>query len=120
MQGKLKDHFYSHIAKAKALVESDRLDEAFSALEVAHVLGQRYPIPHTISHLYMLKVGLLKCDAKEVFGQLFRIPTGFMGSIIGVFPTGNTGGSNISPFKSLGIPEDIQRIINQKSGKNNE
>jgi len=111
MNENLKKNFYRHINLAKKLIDQESFDEAFSALEVAHVLGQRYIIPHTLSHLYMLKIGLLKRDFKEVLGQLFRVPTGILGSAIGILPTGNTGGSNVSPFKKMNISDDIKKLM---------
>ena len=59
----------------------------------------------------MLKIGLLKRDFKEVLGQLFRAPTGILGSAIGILPTGNTGGSNVSPFKKMNISDDIKKLM---------
>ncbi len=111
MNEKLKNSFYEHIEKAKVLIELGKLDDAFSSLEVAHILGQRFVVPHTLSHLYMLKIGLLKRDIKEVLGQLFRIPTGFLGSLVGILPTGNTGGSNVSPFKEMKISDEINELM---------
>lgn len=111
MNGKIKIIFYKHIEKAKELIKLGRLDEAFSVLEIAHVLGQRSIIPHTVSHLYMLRIGLLKRDVREILGQLFRIPTGMIGSAVGISPIGNTGGSNVSPFKQMKISEEIKELM---------
>ncbi len=111
MNEKLKKNFYRHINIAKDLIDQGSLDEAFSVLEVAHVLGQRYIIPHMLSHYYMLKIGILNRDVKEVLGQLFRLPTGVLGSAIGILPTGNTGGSNVSPFKKMNISDDIKNLM---------
>lgn len=61
----------------------------------------------------MLRIGLKKKDFREVFGQLFRIIGASTKTPLGIYPTGNTGGANASPFKPMPIPEDLQTIINQ-------
>ena len=94
------------------MINLGKFDEAFSALEEAHILGQKHAIPHTISHLYMLKIALKKNDFTEICGQLFRIPTGILGSLVGLLPTGNTGGSNVSPFKKMKIPDELDKYLN--------
>ncbi len=111
MNKEVRLEFEDRIKKAKQLIVKKNYQDAFFLLEEAHILGQRYVIPHTICHLYMLKIGILNKDFKEVVGQLFRIPTGFIGSLVGILPIGNTGGSNVSPFKGMDIPEKLKRIM---------
>ena len=86
--------------------------KAFHHFERAHILGQSSPWYHTLAHLKMLYIALIRRDISEVLGQLIRIPAGFIGSMIGIVPVGNTGGSNVSPFESMKIPDDLQDIIN--------
>lgn len=45
------------------------------------------------------------------FGQIARIVLGMLGSIVGVVPIGNTGGTNISMFKRLPVEPELQSII---------
>ncbi len=110
-----KDHILSYfkieLKEAKNLYESDELERAFYHLERAHILGQGYIIPHTVSHLWMLKIGLRKKDLKEILGQVLRISTGILGSAFGILPAGNTGGSNVNPFKPMDTPEDLKNIL---------
>ncbi len=84
MNEKLKNHFRDEIGKALMLIERKEYVRAFVFLERAHILGQRFVMAHTISHWYMLKVGWLKKDLKEVMGQLIRLPLGIIGPFIGV------------------------------------
>lgn len=86
-------------------------DQAFKHFERAHILGQYFIVPHTQSHWWMLKIGLKRKDFKEIVGQLIRIPGGIVGSAIGVLPTGNTGGANISAFKKLPVPDDLKKLL---------
>jgi hypothetical protein len=84
---------------------------AFGHLERAHVLGQAFVVPHVKSHLGMLRVGWLRRDPKEVFGQLLRVPGAALGSLLGHVPLGNTGGANVPPFRSMPIAEDLAEIL---------
>ena len=86
-------------------------DKCFYHLERAHILGQRFIVPHTLTHLWMLKVAFHKKDLKEIIGQLFRIITGVVGSAVGVLPYGNTGGSNVNPFKPMELPEEFKELF---------
>ncbi|EQC48064.1 DUF3703 domain-containing protein [Bacteriovorax sp. Seq25_V] len=113
----IRNEFNKEVTQAKSLIRKGDFELAFVHLERAHVIGQLYVIPHTISHYYMLVVGIKKRSFKEIFGQLIRLPLGVLGSAVGIVPTGNTGGSNISAFKKLPIPSDIQEILNSDASK---
>ena len=103
--------FKSEIARAKSLVASGDLEAGFARLERAHVIGQQYVLPHITSHWLMFRVEWRRRRIAAVLGQLMRIVLGALGSAIGVVPTGNTGGTDISMFKRLAIDADLQHII---------
>lgn len=84
---------------------------AFAHLERAHILGQRSTRLHVRSHIGMLRIGWLRRDAREVLGQLIRIAAAAVFSRIWV-PDGNTGGANVSAFRSMPVPDDLRRILN--------
>lgn len=86
---------------------------AFQHLERAHVLGQASTREHVRVHWEMLRWGIRQGDRKEIIGQLFRIIGALTKTAIGLVPTGNTGGSNISPFKKLPIPAELQAHIDR-------
>jgi hypothetical protein len=71
-------------------------------------------IPHTKSHWWMLKVGFRKGNFKEVFGQVTRIIASILFSKIWV-PSGNTGGTDVNPFKSIPIPDDLKFFLKKKT-----
>lgn len=50
-------------------------------------------------------------DSHELRGQLLRVFGAFTKTAIGLVPEGNTGGSNISPFKPLPISAIHQQKI---------
>lgn len=99
------------IAQAKALMARNELESSFAHLERAHVIGQVYVLPHVKSHWLMLQVELRRHRPAAVIGQLIRIVLGALGSAVGVVPTGNTGGTDISMFKRLPIQPDVCDIL---------
>jgi Protein of unknown function (DUF3703) len=84
---------------------------AFLHLERAHVLGQSSTFHHIRVHWRMFCWGWRQRDVRECTGQLMRIVGAGTKTVIGFIPSGNTGGSNISPFKVLPIPADLSQII---------
>ncbi len=58
----------------------------------------------------MLKVGLRRRDAREVFGQIIRLAGGGILSILGRLPEGNTGGANVPAEKPMPIPADLRAL----------
>ena len=114
MHAALEKRFRSEIAQARRLLKSGSLDEAFEHLQRAHVLGQRYIVPHIQAHWLMLRIGVARRAVAEVLGQAARIVLGALGSAVGVVPTGNTGGTDISMFKRLPIDPELEKALNEK------
>lgn len=84
---------------------------AFRHLERAHVLGQHSTREHLRAHLHMLRWGIRHRLPKEVFGQLLRILGAVTKTAIGWVPAGNTGGANVSPFKTMPVDPDLHAIM---------
>jgi len=82
-------------------------------LERAHILGQFYPYHHTLVHWKMLLFAIKIKDIKEIVGQIPRLIVGGVKSFVGEIPVGNTGGANVPPLKSMEIPNDLKRIIEE-------
>jgi hypothetical protein len=101
------------VETAKKAVANGDLDTAFRHLERAHILGQSITYEHTRVHILMLKIGWKRKDLREIFGQLFRIIGASTKTPIGIYPKGNTGGANVSPFKPMPISEDLKIILSQ-------
>ena len=99
------------------LSEQSRLNgdakEEFIHLENAHVLGQESTLHHAKVHYLMFMWGIRQKNAGEVFGQIIRLIGAITKTMVGLVPKGNTGGSNVSPFKSLPIKPEFLRIINR-------
>jgi hypothetical protein len=47
----------------------------------------------------------------EVAGPLWRLLAAALLSGIGWLPQGNTGGADVSAFRRMAVPSDLQRII---------
>ena len=113
MSEKIKKFIDAEVERAESLVAKNDLESAFRYLERAHVLGQATTYEHTRVHLLMLKIGWKRKDWREIFGQIFRIIGASAKTPFGIYPTGNTGGANVSPFKRMPISEDLQTILRQ-------
>lgn len=75
----------------------------FKHLENAHVLGQESTYFHVYIHFCMFIWSCRNKNKQEFFGQLFRIVGAATKTCFGLVPQGNTGGSNVSPFKVMPI-----------------
>ncbi|GAA6184695.1 DUF3703 domain-containing protein [Aliiglaciecola sp. NS0011-25] len=109
------DHAKPFVLEKIALAEQARKNgneqKAFGFLEDAHVIGQKSTYLHCLVHCLMLKQGFSKLNLMEIVGQAFRLIGAFTKTRIGLLPTGNTGGVNVSPFKAMPISADNQKII---------
>lgn len=88
-------------------------DVAFSHLERAHILGQTSTVEHVRVHWHMFLWSIRQQNISECLGQLLRIVGASMGTAFGLVPQGNTGGTNVNPFKSLPIPPDLAALIEE-------
>ncbi|MDK1287565.1 DUF3703 domain-containing protein [Pseudoalteromonas umbrosa] len=112
MNRALKLAYKREILTAQTLYQQGDFIACFKSLERAHILGQQSVVRHTKSHWWMLKVGVKLADKKEVLGQILRVFAAIIFSRIWV-PKGNTGGANVSAFKSMPIPEEFKALLNE-------
>ena len=112
MHPELRRAYDAEMAEAVNLYNTNVLDQAFTHLERAHILGQSFPIEHARAHWWMLKVGWRRRDFVEITGQIPRIVGSLLFSRIWV-PSGNTGGAHVPPFKSMPIPTDLQSLLDK-------
>jgi len=107
--------FNSEIAQAKSLIASGDLAASFAHLERAHVIGQDCVVPHVTSHWLMFLIELQRRRLAAILGQAIRIVLGALGSAVGIVPTGNTGGTNVSMFKRMPVAAELQNIIDGRA-----
>jgi hypothetical protein len=86
---------------------------AFSHLERAHILGQTSTIEHVRAHWHMFLWGIRQRNVRECLGQLLRIVGAAISTSADLVPQGNTGGTNVNPFKSMPIPPDLAALIEE-------
>ena len=99
---------------ARDLLARGDAHAAFAQLERAHVLGQTRFVPHLRVHLRMLRVGWRQRDGREVLGQLLRIALVPVGHLTRRLPLGNTGGANVSAFRPMPVPPELQRLVDDR------
>lgn len=104
------------LVAAAASETAGHIDASFRHLERAHVLGQASTVQHVRVHVQMLLWAVRHRRIRELLGQLLRIVGAATKTALGWVPTGNTGGSNISPFKPLPIPADLQATLDNAKG----
>lgn len=97
----------AEIAAAKAAEENGDPAAGFRHLEHAHVLGQSSTAQHVRVHLNVLAWATRHHDAREGVGQILRVIGAVAGTWLGLVPRGNTGGSKISGFRPMPIPDDL-------------
>lgn len=108
---RLRLPYRAELQAARAATARHDPPAAFAHLERAHILGQRWAVPHTHIHLLMLRHGLRTRDGREIRGQFVRIVGGFFLSLVGRVPNGNTGGANVPAEQPMPIPADLQAIL---------
>lgn len=67
--------------------------------------------PHVRTHVAMLAYALRGRHPREVAGQVFRLVVAAPGSWTGRYPVGNTGGSDVSAFRPMAIPDDLAKVL---------
>jgi hypothetical protein len=112
-------HFYKNIKPfveqelilAKQARKQSDFNVEFTHLENAHVLGQASTLLHTKVHILMLFWAVRQVNIKEGLGQVMRIVGAATKTAIGFIPSGNTGGTNVSPFKVLAVSPKLASIL---------
>lgn len=109
--------FLSELREFDRLMDEGLPDEAFRRLENAHVIGQESTRLHVFAHYQMARWAVQQKDLRELLGQVLRIVGAATKTVFGLVPRGNTGGSNVSPFKPMPLSAEHERIITAaKSG----
>lgn len=111
MKPEVKAAYDAEMHKAALAQLSGALDQAFAHLERAHILGQRYLLPHLATHWRMLHIARTRRDHRETRGQIVRLAAVFLGYLTGWVPKGNTGGANVSAVKRMTPPADLAPLL---------
>ena len=116
MHSELKPSYLAELEAARRAEGAGDFQTAFTHLERAHILSQKYALAHAATHLRMLRLGWRTRDAREVLGQLTRTIAALIFSRIWV-PVGNTGRANVSAFAPMPVPEDLAEILGKTHGQ---
>lgn len=107
----LKPYYKVELEKYHLAFSKGQIKTAWTHLERAHIIGQKYPLAHTYVHCKMLQFGINIKSKKEVLGQIPRLIFGGVKSFVGVIPVGNPGGANVPPLKPFPIAKDVEDIF---------
>ena len=80
----------------------DRLKPFF--LEELEIAGRFFLMKDFRSSWYHL-------ERAHIIGQIPRLVVGGVKSFVGEIPVWNTGGANVPPLKSMEIPAELKKII---------
>jgi len=107
----IRPYVDAELAAARCDVEHE-----FAHLERAHVLGQASTREHVRVHWRMLGWAWRHRDTGEFFGQLMRIVGAATKTFIGLVPSGNTGGANVSAVRPMPLDPELAAIIDKARG----
>lgn len=113
----LKSFYENELLQYKQEYQNGNWKNAWNHLERAHIIGQKYPFPHSYAHFKMLQFGFKIKNGKEILGQIPRLIFGGVKSFVGTVPVGNPGGANVPPLKPFPIPLDLQELFEKSEGK---
>ncbi len=108
---KLKLYFNTELSSYRTELKKGNLEQAWLHLERAHIIGQKYPITHSLVHWKMLCFGIKIKSKKEIIGQIPRLLFGGVKSFVGKIPIGNPGGANVPPLKPFPIEKELQDVF---------
>lgn len=108
---RIRPHVDTEIRQALGAEARGHFDTAFRHLERAHVLGQRSTLHHVRVHWLMLKLAVRNGWRAEAVGQAWRVVAAALFTPLGLLPVGNPGAAQVSGFRPLPIPAEMQRLI---------
>lgn len=110
---RIRPRVEAELDAARAAADHGNSALSFTRLERAHVLGQASTLLHVRVHWHMLVWGLRQRSPREVLGQILRLVGAATKTPLGLVPTGNTGGANVSPVRRMAIAPELQRLIDE-------
>jgi hypothetical protein len=110
MRAGIREAFEVEWRAAMGARHAGDLNAATHHLERAHVLGQRMTALHVRSHWGMFALAWQRRDGRALIGQASRLLAASLFTWLWV-PEGNTGGTNVSAFRKMPIPEDLRKTL---------
>ena len=87
------------------------VEGAWELLEQAHILSQPSAWLHVRVHASMLGLAWRTRDTVEIRGQLLRLSVAGPGSVLGRYPVGNTGRSNVPATLPMRVPPELEKLL---------
>ena len=112
IRNKIRQYVDRELSDARKMRSEKNHLKEFESLERAHILGQSFTFEHVRVHYHMLAWGARNRNYFEILGQILRLIAAAVLTPLGLIPIGNTGGSNVSPFKSMPIPSELETKLN--------
>ncbi len=110
-QGRTSELYRRLLRGYQALPAHTPLEERWTWLMAAHVVGQMRLGLHFDSHLRMLALAWRTRDWREVGGQALRLALVPVGHALGRLPTGNVGRATVNAFRPMHPPAAVRRLI---------
>jgi hypothetical protein len=107
---RIRTRCHELLSEARLHEKAGRLELAWHRVVSAHILGQRSTWLHVRSHVAMLGLAWRTGNRREIAGQVSRIAGAALVTWIWV-PEGNTGRANVSAFKRMPIPPELQKEL---------
>jgi len=107
----LRSAWTTEVSAARNARRQRQPSDEWAHLERAHILSQPLSGLHVRTHAAMFGSACRRRDVHEMLGQVFRLIVAAPGSITGRYPVGNTGGADVSAFKAMPIPDDLQAYM---------
>lgn len=105
----------SELVAAASFAKRGDFPASFRHLERAHILAQNSTLEHVRVHFHMLFWAIQQRNVREIAGQILRIIGAAAVTAVGLAPSGNTGGSNVSLFRQMPIPDDLAALLAKPS-----
>lgn len=110
MTTQLHDAIDQAFLQARAARAARDIPQAYHWLERAHILSQRRPLLHALTHWRMLQLGWQTRDRREILGQVPRVLAALLFSRIWV-PIGNTGRARVSAFAPAPLSAELRQLL---------
>lgn len=104
----LRTAYQRELSAYQTALENNNRADAWTHLERAHILSQRYFTRHWHTHWLMLRMARQDNQRREVRGQIRRLAAVPLGWLGGWVPKGNTGGADVHPLKPMPLPDDLE------------
>jgi hypothetical protein len=107
----IRNTINKNMADARKARKERQWDVCWSLLEDAHIVSQPWAWPHMRVHAAMLVAGWRARDSREVRGQMLRLLFGGPASVVGRYPTGNTGRARESAIQPMPMRADLAGML---------